>query len=142
MANDNVLFIYYLLRRVLGEELSLLGLYEFQQGLTDYAISVPHLKPELPFKLKPESGIEAVIEGDSNPKIKLHHGITIGDRSFKLTLSQHNPKDYESLELAVRAIYDIPAIKPSTTPVYRERMPVGGKDRSYLPAIAVLKLLT
>lgn len=148
MSSQQLLKIYYLLRETLGEKLGLLGQYEFlvdgSVAETDWAIAVPHLKPDpkLKFQMKLESGIEAILEGDRNLDAKFHHGHVIMGSRYKLVLSQHDQCHYGSLEKCVQAVYSIPAIKPLDSPVFRPRHPVGDSDRSYLPASAFLSLVS
>lgn len=145
---DRINRIYYLLRESLGEKTKLLGIYEFLVNgkvvETDWAISVPHVKPAngLNFRMRSEDGIEAVLEGDVNLQMQPHYNLSVGVEKFKLILTQHNPANYNNLVESIRVIYSIPSIKPISSPLYRPRIPVGDTDASYLPAVAVMELIS
>ena len=136
--------IYAILYRILGEELNLLGRYEFDNGgvtENDFAIR-EYFDNNFPrtFKFGTDGqGLECVISSSAGIDIeKKYHGGFVSNEEYLITIDQHNHKRVADLTTVTKVIYSIPAIKPLKQPMFRQRMNLGSstgnKNAGEVPA--------
>jgi len=117
-AKDTLILLKKVLNSLLVEQL---GIYVLGNGAETPSIAIRISEEKPSYKLKPDSGIECIIEPESDSEYRfLKIGGTSLIRRFTITLDQHNPR--QTLADSLELIYSHPGIRPMEKPLVRPRL--------------------
>jgi hypothetical protein len=140
---EEVKALQQILRSLLGTQgINVLGIYQLMQGSTvkqeTPAIMVrSSSETGLVRRIKPQSGIECVIEPESDV-VNTSQGFGIQSLElWTVTLDQHNPA--KNLRLALHAIYQHPGIRPLKSPIVRPLVELANQ-KGEAPARAIVQI--